>query len=122
MMRHLMTLVLSGVLGSILLVGDVQACHNKRRCTCATPVACAAPARVACFQPFLKIQRTVCVQPAPCVQPTACAPQPKKGCGLLARLCQRKQVVTVACVTPVYYAAPVPSAQSIPSPAATPQR
>src|SRR5262249_50411912 len=118
---------LSGIVGSIVLAGEAQACH-KKRCPCATPVVCVAPAPVVCPQPV------VCVQPAPCVRPVktcfrpamACAPRPKKcgGGGLLAGLCHRKQVVPVACVTPVSYSygAVAPSGQLMASPQASPQR
>ncbi len=42
MIRHLTTVVLCGALGSMVLVGNAQACHFKK-CGHA-PVACAAPA------------------------------------------------------------------------------
>ena len=39
MKRHLLTLVLSGLVGSLVLAGNAQACH-KKKCTCA-PAPCA---------------------------------------------------------------------------------
>jgi hypothetical protein len=95
MMRHLTTLALVGILGSLLLAGNAEACH-KKKCACAAPVAC-APARV------------VYAQPAPCPRPVkiACAPKVKKcgGGGLLAGLCHKKKAYAPApCVTTVSYA------------------
>ncbi len=46
MIRHLTTLVLCGILGSMVLVGNAEACH-KKRCGC-TPVVCAVPKPVPC--------------------------------------------------------------------------
>ena len=45
MVRHLTTLILGGILGSMVLVGNAEACHRKN-CGHAAPVACAAPAAV----------------------------------------------------------------------------
>jgi hypothetical protein len=146
MMRHLMTLVLSGILGSILLAGNAEACHRKR-CSCAAPVACVTPAPVVCVQPVVRVKMVrcakpapcvkpvACVQPAPCVKPVACAqpapcgqpvactPRPKKCCGLLAGLFHKKPVVTVACATPVVYSGyALPSGQYMATPQASAQR
>jgi hypothetical protein len=101
MVRHL-TLVLCGVVGSLVLAGNAEACH-KRNCGCA-PTVCTAPVSYVAYAP-------------------ACAPA--KHCGFrLPSLFHKRAVCapTVACYTPtpVYYAAPV----SYPAPgypAATPQ-
>ena len=92
MIRHLPSLVLCGVLGSMVLVGNAEACH-KKNCGHA-PVVCAAPAPVAF---------------------TSCAP--KKHFSLhfkLPTFCHKKAAPVVACATPVcsaptpvYYPAPV---------------
>ena len=118
MKRHLLTLVLSGLVGSLVLAGNAEACH-KRRCTCA-PAPCAvavcapAPCAVAVCAP------APCPAPAPVCEPT-CAP--KKHCGLFGgfkgfRLgCHKRAVCaapaapvvpceTVAYSAPVYYSAP----------------
>ena len=50
MVRHLTTLVLGGILGSMVLVGNAEACHSKN-CRHAAPVACAAP--VVCVTPVV---------------------------------------------------------------------
>jgi hypothetical protein len=94
MMRHLTTFALAGILGSLLMAGNAEACH-KKKCACA-PVVC-APAPVICYQP------------APCPRPVkvACAPKVKKcgGGGLFAGLCHKKQACAPApCGTPVAYA------------------
>ena len=57
MKRYLMTLVLSGFVGSLVLVGNAEACH-KKKCACAPAPTCAV------------------VEPAPC---------PPAGPGLRAR-------------------------------------
>jgi len=104
MKRHLLTLVLSGLVGSLVLAGNAEACH-KKRCTCAPAPTCvvAAPAP--------------CPAPAPVCEPT-CAP--KKHCGLFGGFkgfklgCHKKAVCaapvapceTVAYSAPVYYSAP----------------
>jgi hypothetical protein len=114
MVRHLTTLVLGGILGSMVLVGNAEACH-RNNCRHAAPVACATPVcttKVVCAAP----------KPAPCVKPVAQACAPKvKCCKLtlpklclpklcLPKLCQKKSCapapVAVACATPVSYAAP----------------
>jgi hypothetical protein len=80
LMRHLTTFALAGILGSLLMAGNAEACH-KRKCNCA-PVVCAP---------------VVCYQPAPCVK--------VKKCGLFAGLCHKKQSCAPApCATPVVYA------------------
>jgi hypothetical protein len=110
MKRHLLTLVLSGLVGSLVLAGNAEACH-KKKCTCA-PAPCAV---------------AVCA-PAPCPAPApVCAPTcaPKKHCGLFGGFkgfglgCHKKATVcaepvaapcapceTVAYSAPVYYSAP----------------
>src|ERR1700750_3391309 len=92
MMKHLTSLVLGGVFGSLLLVGNAEAGHHKKA-ACAAPVAYApvacAPAPVACA-------------PAP----VACAPKVKKHHGVVG-LCHKKKPA-VACAGPVVaYSAPV---------------
>jgi hypothetical protein len=103
MIRPLTTLVLCGVLGSMVLVGNAEACH-KRQCGCA-PVVCAAP------------------KPIPFVTYAPCAPKVKH-CGFkfkLPTLCHKKPV----CTTTVAYCSPAPvySSYAAPSsyPAASPQ-
>ena len=101
MMRHLPSLVLFGVLGSMVLVGNAEACH-RTKCGHA-PVVCAAPAPVAC---------------APCA--------PKiKHCGFHFKLpifCHKKAAPVVACATPVYSTpAPVYYAAPVSYPVASPQ-
>jgi hypothetical protein len=107
MKRHLLTLVLSGLVGSLVLAGDAQACH-KKKCTCAAAPTCvvAAPAP--------------CPAPAPVCEPT-CAPRKhhalfacfkgiKLGCHKKATVCAEPVAApceTVAYSAPVSYAAPV---------------
>ena len=105
MKRHLLTLVLSGLVGSFVLAGNAEACH-KKKCTCA-PAPCAVVEAVA----------APCPAPAPVCEPT-CAP--KKKCGLFAHMkgmklgCHKTAVCakpvapceTVAYSAPVYYSAP----------------
>jgi hypothetical protein len=103
MMRQLTTLVLTGVLGTLLLSGNAEACH-KKKCACVMPVVC-APAPVVCAP-----------KPVACVRPVkVCAPKVKKcGGGLFAGLCHKKPVATMACATPATYAyssTVVPTAQ-----------
>lgn len=105
MKRHLMTLVLSGVVGSLVLAGNAEACH-KKKCTCAPAPICAV------------VEPAPCPPPAPVCEPT-CAP--KKKCGLFAHMkgmklgCHHKKAVcaepapcceTVAYSAPVSYSAP----------------
>src|SRR5271165_5910348 len=119
MKRHLLTLVLSGLVGSLVLAGNAEACH-KKKCTCApAPCAVAVCAPAPCPAPA-----PVCA-PAPCPAPVpVCAPTcaPKKHCGLFGGFkgfglgCHRKATVcaepvaapceTVAYSAPVYYSAP----------------
>ena len=69
MIRHLTTLVLCGVLGSMVLVGNAEACH-KKKCGRA-PTVCAAPAPM----------------PAPCV--TYCRPRARPRSSIAASSCRR---------------------------------
>jgi hypothetical protein len=113
MMRHLTTLVLAGVLGTLVMAGNAEACH-KKKCGCApAPVVC-APAPVVCA-PVVKTVH--CAKPV-----KVCAPKVKTcgGGGLFAGLCHKKPVATVACATPVSYtysyATTVPSGQYLATP------
>jgi hypothetical protein len=101
MKRHLLTLVLTGLVGSLVLAGDAQACHMKK-CHHAAPT-CAVVEPAPCPEP----------PPAPVCEPT-CAP--KKKCGLFAHFkgmklgCHKK----VACEpAPVCEPAPAPCAQTV---------
>ena len=67
MKRHFLALLLTGFVGSLVLVGNAEACH-KKRCTCA-PTACAV------------VEPAPCPAPAPVCEPT-CAP--RKHCGLFS--------------------------------------
>ena len=108
MKRYLMTLVLSGLVGSLVLVSNAEACH-KKKCTCAPAPVCAAPCPAPCPPPA-----PVC-EPCPparkhcmfsgfrgmrlgCHHKTECAPAPAPACAP----CE-----TVAYAAPVIYAAPV---------------
>jgi len=128
MKRHLLTLVLSGLVGSLVLAGNAEACH-KKRCTCApapcevpvcAPAPCPAPAPVCAPAPcaVAVCAPAPCPAPAPVCEPT-CAP--KKHCGLFGgfkgfRLgCHKRAVCAepvaapcemVAYSAPVYYSAP----------------
>jgi hypothetical protein len=118
MKRHLTTLILSGILGSIVLVGNAEACH-KKKCAC-------APAPVVCnVTPKPSVQRVAYCKPAPCPRPVvaqSCAPKVRT-CKLtlpklcLPKLCLKKCAppTTVACATPVRYAV-APVAYPVPSP------
>jgi hypothetical protein len=68
MKRYLMTLILSGFVGSMVLVGNAEACHKRKSCTCAPAPTCAV------------VQPAPCPAPAPVCEPVACAPRAKK-CG-----------------------------------------
>lgn len=101
MIRPLSTLVLCGVLGSMVLVGNAQACH-KPKCGHA---------------------RVVCAAPVP-VTYVARAPKVKRCSFKLPTFCHKKAVTTVACVTysapaPVYYSTPV--SYPVASPQSSPQ-
>ena len=120
-MRHLTILVLSGVLGTLVLTGNAEACH-KKKCACTAPVAC-APA------PVVYVQPVVCPAPVTCAKPVkVCAPKVKKcGGGLFAGLGHKKSVATVACATPVSYTyntytTVLPSSQYMATPQASYQR
>jgi hypothetical protein len=107
MKRHLMTLILSGIVGSLVLAGDAEACHKRKCGHVPAPAPCVVVAEP-CPPP--------CPPPAPVCEPT-CAP--KKKCGLFAGFkgfklgCHKKAVVCAEpCPAPapcgdVVYAAPV---------------
>ena len=71
MKRYLLTLLVAGFVGSIVLVGSAQACH-KKRCTCAP-----APST-----PCVVVEPACCPAPAP-VCTTTCAPRQR--CGMFSR-------------------------------------
>src|SRR5271157_1305087 len=78
MKRHLLTLVLSGLVGSLVLAGNAEACH-KKKCTCApAPCAvaapCPAPAPPCTCAPAPCAVAAPCPAPAPVCEPT-CAPR-----------------------------------------------
>jgi hypothetical protein len=106
MIRPLTTMVLCGVLGSMVLVGNAEACHRRNCCHKVT--VCAAPAPVQCVVP------APCPPPVPCVIRTTCAPKIKLCCFKLPTFCHKKPICapTPVCYT---YAAPVSY------PTATPQ-
>jgi hypothetical protein len=92
MVRNLPTLILSGVLGSMLMAGNAEACH-KAKCGSAPCVVAYCP-------------------PAPCVK--TCAPKVKH-CFTLPKLFCHKKVVN--CPPPVcYYAAAAPVSVPMTSP------
>jgi hypothetical protein len=100
MKRHLLTLVLTGLVGSLVLSGDAQACHLKK-CHHAAPT-CAV------------VEPAPCPPPAPVCEPT-CAPKVKK-CGLFSHFkgfklgCHKKSACEPApapCAETVVYSAPV---------------
>jgi hypothetical protein len=116
MMRRLSTVVLGGILGSIVLVGDAQACHGRRCGGCATPV-CSAPC----------VRTAVCPQPAPCVYPTSnyCRPRFRLSFNFCRpRYCHRTcgtcggYGAALACNTGYCYRTVAPTGQA---PVATPQ-
>ena len=112
MKRYLMTLVLSGLVGSLVLSSNAEACH-KKKCACAPAPVCEAP----------------CPPPAPVCEPCPppCPPPAKKCClfsgfkgfklGCHKKACEPAPVCepappcapceTVAYAPPVTYAAPV---------------
>jgi hypothetical protein len=117
MVRHLTTLILGGILGSMFLAGNAEACW-KRNCAhkapvCAAPAVCVVP--TACPAPPVPcVRKVVCCNPAP-----VCAPKVKcckitlpKLC--LPKFCQKKTCapVVVACATPVVYTYGAPSPQA----------
>ena len=98
MIRHLTTLVLCGVLGSMVLVGNAEACHKTEMR--AVPVVCV------CACPEAGSLRHV--RPA-------CAPKVKH-CGFKFKLptfCHKKPV----CTTTVAYCAPAPVSYTYAAPA-----
>ena len=124
MKRYLMTLVLSGLVGSLVLASNAEACHKKKS-TCAPAPVCEAPCPAPCPPPA-----PVC---EPC--PPPCPPPAKKCClfsgfkgfklGCHKKACEPAPVCapapacepappcapceTVAYAPPVMYAAPVMS-------------
>jgi hypothetical protein len=116
MIRHLMTLVLSAILGSIVLVGNADACHN-RKCGCTAPVTCRVSA-TACIKPVKNCK------PAPCVKPVVanrCALRVRTCRLTLPKLCFKQCPRSLlACASPVYCAV-LPGPKPGPSPQASAQ-
>ena len=116
MIRYLTTLILSGILGSMVLVGNAEACH-KRNCGHVATVCIVAPAP--CVTPV------ACCKPAPCPKPvvTKCRAPKVRTCKItlpklcLPKLCVKKcpPPVVLACAVPVYYA-PSPVGYPVASP------
>jgi hypothetical protein len=119
MIRHLTTLVLSGLLGSIVLVGNAEACH-RAKCRCAAPVVCVVPQPAPCVTVVKHCKPARCVRP---VATTCCAPKIKLCSFHLPKLCHKKCAPppTLACTTPVCYAAAAPVAYPAASPQASSQ-
>lgn len=103
MKRHLLTLVLGGFVGALVLAGNAEACH-KKKCAC-------APAPAPCV-----VVAEPCPPPAPVCEPApTCAP--KKKCHLFAgfkgmkRGCHKKAVACAPAPAPcgevVAYSAPM---------------
>jgi hypothetical protein len=95
MKRHLVMMVLGGLLGSVMFSGSAEACHKKARChkatACVQPAPCPPPAPVVC-------------EPVVCAQPVTCAPAPKvkKHCGLFGKMkLHHKKAAPVACQAPM---------------------
>ena len=116
MKRHLMTLILSGFVGSLVLAGNAEACHKKKCRLCTAPTcAVVEPAALPPAGPGL---RAAPVRPRPrsavaafLLQGHEARPS-QEGCAGRPRVCE-----TVA-TRPVAYSAPV-SYRS--SPHASPQ-
>src|SRR4051812_6316783 len=120
MKRYLMTLILSGFVGSLVLVGNAEACH-KKKCNHASAPTCAVVEPAPCPPP----------PPAPVCEPVACEPKAKKKCALFAcfkgkhghkKACAGPAPAvceTVAYEAPVAYSAPV--SYSAPAVYAAPQ-
>lgn len=123
MIRQLTTLILSGLLGSIVLVGNAEACH-KKRCGCAPPVACVVSQPVCAPAPCAPapcVKTVKHCRPAPCAQAVAttyCAPKVKTCHFRLPKFCHKSCAppVALACATPVYYGAPAPVGYPVASP------
>jgi len=131
-------LILSGILGSMVLVGNAEACHGKRnKCSCATPVVravvvqpapcvqtvgCVKPKRALCAKPASCLNPVVYAKPAVCAKPVAkCGPKVKLCQLRLPTLCRTQAVPAVACAgpvcaVPVSYAVVYPAPQAVPAP------
>jgi hypothetical protein len=117
-MRSLSTLALAGLFGGLLLVGDASACHKKKACTCAAPVAYCAPAPVVCAP-----APVVYCAPAPVVcapAPVVCAPKvkhhfsmPKFSFHKKASVCATYGYAAPGYTAPVTYATPQASGQGM---------
>ncbi len=101
MIRHLTKLVLATVLGSIVLVGNAEACH-KRKCGCAAPAP--APCATAYAKPVPP------PPPAPCapVATTSCAPKVKHCSFKLPQLFHKKACAAPVACAPAPCGAPAP--------------
>src|SRR5262249_31316456 len=105
MRRPLLTLVLAGVFGAVLTVGEAQACCHLRKSRC-TPACAPAP----CPQPVC--QPCPPPPPPPCPPPPPPCPPPSKpkhcglshhnaGCGhMRLSLCHRKPACPPPCPAP----------------------
>jgi hypothetical protein len=134
MKRPLLTLVLSGIVGSMILVADAEACH-KRKCGggCAQPAPCqVAPAP--CAKPVASCKPAPCARPvaackpAPCARPVVakCTAPRVKTCGHhFPKLCVKRGCapapVVIACASPTYCPL-APAGYPAPSSQASPQR
>ena len=108
MKRYLMTLVLSGLVGSLVLVSSAQACH---KCARAPAPVCVAP----------------CPPPAPvCVPAPPPCPPPAKKCALFSGFkgmkfgCHKKACAPAPVCAPVPAPAPAPCETVVYSPPVMP--
>jgi hypothetical protein len=85
MRRHLVSAVLAGLFGLLMMASDASACHCKKKAC--PPAPCAAP----------------CPAPAPCPEPCAPAPcsRPRRQLKLFSCFKHKKSCApTTACATP----------------------
>ena len=110
MKRHLLTLVLSGLVGSFVLAGNAEACH-KKRCTCAPAPACVvaapspSPSRRRLSRPVALPGRT-----------TLCSPASRESSWAATRKPLAAPVATcetIAYSAPISYSAPVYSSPQV---------
>ena len=108
MVRHLTTLILGGILGSMVLVGNAEACHRKN-CGHVAPPVCPAP--MVCVQRRFVLRQLLACKRWRIARPrSSAARSPCPSCACPSSV-QKKSYcpppVVVACATPVYYSAPV---------------